>query len=174
MAIALTQGMRSNLIALQGVDKLMQTTQNRLSTGKRVNSALDDPVMGEYMASRLPSALPEGYLRLVDNEEMTTLNCSYRGRNSATNVLSFPYEALPGVESAQLGDIVICAPVVAREAVEQDKPVESHWAHMVVHGALHLLGFDHLDAAGADRMETLETHLLKQLGYPDPYRPHDS
>lgn len=113
-------------------------------------------------------------IRIVDEAEITALNHQYRGKDYPTNVLSFPYEALPGVESAQLGDIVICAPVVAREAVEQHKPVESHWAHMVVHGALHLLGFDHLDAAGADRMETLETHLLEQLGYPDPYRPHDS
>lgn len=112
-------------------------------------------------------------LRVVDEAEMTALNHEYRGKDYPTNVLSFPYEAMPGVDSALLGDIVICAPVVAREALEQDKPVESHWAHMVIHGVLHLLGHDHHDAAQAQRMEQLETRLLEQLGFPDPYRSRD-
>ena len=109
-------------------------------------------------------------VRVVDEAEITALNHRYRGKDYPTNVLSFPYEPMPGVDSALLGDIVICAPVVAREAVEQGKPVESHWAHMVLHGALHLLGFDHHDSAEAQRMEALEAELLAQLGYPDPYR----
>ena len=109
-------------------------------------------------------------VRVVDEAEITALNHLYRGKDFPTNVLSFPYEAMPGVESALLGDVVICAPVVAREAVEQGKPVESHWAHMVIHGVLHLLGHDHHDAAEAERMEALETQLLGQLGFPDPYR----
>lgn len=109
-------------------------------------------------------------VRVVDEAEITALNHEFRGKDYPTNVLSFPYEAMPGVESALLGDIVICAPVVAREAIEQGKPVESHWAHMVIHGALHLLGHDHHDAAEADRMEQLETRLLEQLGFSDPYQ----
>ena len=111
-------------------------------------------------------------IRIVDEAGITALNHQYRGKDYPTNVLSFPYEAMPGVESAQLGDIVICAPVVAREALAQDKTIESHWAHMIIHGVLHLLGFDHHDAAEADRMEALEAQLLERLGYPDPYRSH--
>jgi probable rRNA maturation factor len=113
-------------------------------------------------------------VRVVDEAEITALNHEYRGKDYPTNVLSFPYEAMPGVESALLGDIVICAPVVAREALEQGKPVESHWAHMVIHGALHLLGHDHHDAAEAERMEQQETRLLERLGFPDPYRSRDA
>jgi probable rRNA maturation factor len=113
-------------------------------------------------------------VRIVDEAEITALNQQYRGKEYPTNVLSFPYEEMPGVESGLLGDIIICAPVVAREAIEQSKPVESHWAHMVIHGALHLLGYDHHDAAGAGHMESLETRLLERLGFPDPYRSHDA
>lgn len=112
-------------------------------------------------------------IRVVDEAEITAFNQQYRGKDYPTNVLSFPYEGMPGVDSALLGDIVICAPVVAREAIEQDKPLDAHWAHMVIHGALHLLGHDHHDAAEAGRMEALETRLLEQLGFHDPYR-HDA
>lgn len=113
-------------------------------------------------------------VRVVDEAEITALNHQYRGKDYPTNVLSFPCEAMPGVDSVPLGDIVICAPVVAREAVEQSKPSESHWAHMVIHGALHLLGYDHHEAAEAQRMERLETQLVEQLGFPDPYRSREA
>jgi probable rRNA maturation factor len=109
-------------------------------------------------------------VRIVDEAEIIALNHRYRGKEYATNVLSFPYEAMPGVESSLLGDIVVCAPVVAREALEQGKAAEAHWAHMVIHGVLHLLGYDHHEAADAERMERLETRLLARLGFPDPYR----
>lgn len=109
-------------------------------------------------------------IRVVDEAEGAELNARFRGREGPTNVLSFPFEAPPGVELPLLGDIVICAPVVARQAREQDKAEEAHWAHMVVHGVLHLLGFDHRDEAEAAGMEALETEILAQLGYPDPYR----
>ena len=88
-----------------------------------------------------------------------------------TNVLSFPAELPAGVPLPVLGDLVICAPVVAREAQEQGKPPEAHWAHLVVHGCLHLLEFDHEDEAEAAEMEALERSILAAMGYPDPYAP---
>jgi probable rRNA maturation factor len=109
-------------------------------------------------------------IRIVDVEEMTVLNRDYRDRDGPTNVLSFPFEAPPQVKSDLIGDLVICAPVVAREAQEQGKPSAAHWAHMVVHGVLHLLGQDHMDETGAEAMEGLEREILAGLGYPDPYR----
>ncbi len=109
-------------------------------------------------------------IRVVEESESAELNGRYRHKAGPTNVLSFPFEAPPGLELPLLGDLVICAPVVAREAAEQGKPAEAHWAHMVVHGVLHLLGYDHLEEAEAEAMEALETDILARIGYPDPYR----
>ena len=112
-------------------------------------------------------------IRLVDEVEGANLNERFRGRHGPTNVLSFPFEPLPGLEVCDLiGDVVICAPVVAREAVAQGKSLQAHWAHMLVHGVLHLLGFDHLDAAQAAQMEGLETRIIRALGFPAPYEDH--
>ena len=108
-------------------------------------------------------------IRLVDEAESRSLNREYRGKNSPTNVLSFPFEAPPVVESDLLGDLAICAPVVAREAREQNKPLRSHWAHLVMHGVLHLLGFDHQNEQQAEEMEGVEAGLLARLGIADPY-----
>jgi len=108
-------------------------------------------------------------VRIVDEAEITALNRQYRGKDGATNVLSFTYEAIPGVETGQLGDIVICAPVVAAEAVAQGKALQAHWAHIVIHGVLHLLGHDHHRDREAQEMESLEIRLLADLGFPDPY-----
>lgn len=116
-------------------------------------------------------------IRLIDEEESRALNHEFRGRDYATNVLSFPFEMsddLPLELQAELGDgiigdIAICAPVVAREALEQGKPVQAHWAHMVVHGVLHLLGHDHVDDSGAEIMEALEIRILAELGFANPY-----
>jgi probable rRNA maturation factor len=108
-------------------------------------------------------------LRLVDEAEMAELNSNYRGQNGATNVLSFPTDLPTDLQLPMLGDIVICAPVVRREADEQGKPLQAHWAHMTVHGTLHLLGYDHIEDADAAIMEALETDILKQLAYPCPY-----
>jgi probable rRNA maturation factor len=108
-------------------------------------------------------------IRIVDEEEGAELNEQYREKKGATNVLSFPYQPMPGVASRLLGDIVICAPIVEREAEENDKPLISHWAHMVVHGTLHLLGYNHEVESEAIEMETLETAILLQLGFPPPY-----
>jgi probable rRNA maturation factor len=108
-------------------------------------------------------------LRIVDEAEITALNRQYRGKDGATNVLSFRFSPMPGVVTEQLGDIVVCAPVVATEAVSQGKSLEAHWAHMVIHGVLHLLGHDHHEEKDAQEMEALEIRLLAALGYPDPY-----
>jgi probable rRNA maturation factor len=106
-------------------------------------------------------------IRVVGSRESRALNAHWRGRDRPTNVLSFP--AAPGLRPAQLGDLVVCAPVVAREAREQGKALAAHWAHMIVHGTLHLLGFDHARAADARRMEGRERALLARLGFADPY-----
>jgi probable rRNA maturation factor len=108
-------------------------------------------------------------VRLVDADEMSQLNGRYRGKPEPTNVLSFP-AALPGeLELPLLGDIVICAPVVHEEAARQDKDPTAHWAHMTVHGTLHLLGYDHAGEAEATAMEALETAILQRLHYDNPY-----
>ena len=106
-------------------------------------------------------------IRVVDSRESRALNERWRGRAKPTNVLSFP--ASPEHAGRQIGDLVICAPVVAREAREQGKSLASHWAHMIVHGTLHLLGFDHERAVDAKRMEGRERALLARIGIADPY-----
>jgi probable rRNA maturation factor len=110
----------------------------------------------------------EQTIRIADEGESRQLNHDYRGKDSATNVLAFPSE-MDLLDYDCLGDLVICAPVVANEASEQNKTLESHWAHMVVHGMLHLQGFDHLSEEQARCMETLEIEILDTLGYTNPY-----
>ena len=113
--------------------------------------------------------LAELSLRLVDSPEGRVLNRQYRGKDYATNVLSFPAELPRGVKLPLLGDLVICAPVVAREAAEQDKSLRDHYAHLTIHGVLHLLGYEHANDADAERMEALERRILAGLGIADPY-----
>lgn len=108
-------------------------------------------------------------IRIVGAREGRVLNRQYRSKDYATNVLSFPVELPRGVASPLLGDLVICAPVVAREAHEQGKSPRDHYAHLTVHGVLHLLGFDHGNERDATRMEALETRILASLGIADPY-----
>lgn len=119
------------------------------------------------LAGRCP--VGEMTLRVVDLAEGTALNQTYRSRSGPTNVLSFPVENPAETDPPLLGDVVICAPVVKREAGEQHKTPLAHWAHMTVHGALHLLGYDHEEAEDAEVMERLECDILAGLGYPDPY-----
>jgi probable rRNA maturation factor len=103
-------------------------------------------------------------LRITNEAESRALNHRYRGRDYATNVLSFPYQ-----EPGMLGDLVLCAPVVAREAKAQGKPLRAHWAHLVIHGCLHLLGYDHEQSQAAEKMEKLEIRILRNLGFANPY-----
>ena len=108
-------------------------------------------------------------VRIVDEAESHELNLTYLGKDRPTNVLSFPFECPDEVELPLLGDLVICRQVVEREAVEQEKPLMAHWAHMVVHGSLHLLGYDHIEDNEAEEMESLETQIMQGLGFDDPY-----
>ncbi|MBD1564122.1 rRNA maturation RNase YbeY [Vibrio sp. SA48] len=108
-------------------------------------------------------------IRVVDVQESQQLNREYRGKDKPTNVLSFPFEAPPGMEIDLLGDLVICRQVVEQEAQEQNKPLLAHWAHMVVHGSLHLLGYDHIEDDEAEEMESLETEIMLDMGFEDPY-----
>jgi len=109
-------------------------------------------------------------VRIVDEQESVSLNDKFRGVNKATNVLSFPFENPPGLFLPILGDIVLCAPVIIREAAEQKKLLKAHWAHMIIHGMLHLLDYDHQTDEEAESMEKLETQLLASLGFPNPYQ----
>ncbi|MCQ4346226.1 rRNA maturation RNase YbeY [Pseudomonas stutzeri] len=122
------------------------------------------------LALRQRTAPSELTIRIVDEVEGRELNRTWRGKDYATNVLSFPAEIPEGIlDIPLLGDLVICAPVVEREAAEQGKARDAHWAHLTLHGCLHLLGYDHIDDAEAEEMEALERQLLAELGYPDPY-----
>ena len=124
-----------------------------------------------WLEAVLPQFQPESEVtvRLVDEAESHELNMTYRGKDKPTNVLSFPFEAPPGIELPLLGDLIICRQVVEQEAAEQQKALLAHWAHMVVHGSLHLLGYDHIEDDEAEEMESLETEIMLALGYPDPY-----
>jgi len=115
-------------------------------------------------------------IRIVDCSESATLNQRYRHQCGATNVLSFPFEAPEMISSPLLGDLVICAPVIEQQAEQQQKPLFHHWAHIVVHGVLHLCGYDHLSDAEAQIMESKEITLLKKLSIRNPYQeqiPHE-
>jgi probable rRNA maturation factor len=132
----------------------------------------------KWVAAALDGRIREADLaiRIVDSKEGRALNRHYRGKDYATNVLSFPADVAEGVKLPKgvkmplLGDLVLCAPVVAREARDQGKPLNAHYAHLTVHGALHLLGWDHEDDADAECMEKLEREILAGLGIEDPYR----
>ncbi len=116
-----------------------------------------------------PHGWTELNILIVGSAAGRRFNREFRKRDYATNVLSFPYEPAPGEHSGLLGDLVICAPVVAREAREQKKAVRDHFAHMTIHGVLHLLGYDHESERDAERMETLERAILAELRITDPY-----
>ena len=131
----------------------------------------------KWVAAALDGRIREADLaiRVVDSKEGRALNRHYRGKDYATNVLSFPADVAEGVKLPKgvkmplLGDLVICAPVVEREAEEQTKTLNAHYAHLTVHGVLHLLGWDHEDDKDAEAMEQLEREILAGLGLPDPY-----
>jgi len=137
---------------------------------QRASVCLQLPADDEFLrwaSAAAPDA--ELLIRIVDREESAQLNERYRGKHGATNVLSFPFVVPQGVATELLGDLVICAPVVLDEATTQGKPAEAHWAHLTVHGVLHLQGFDHQSQAEADVMEAEEIAILSRLGYANPY-----
>ena len=108
-------------------------------------------------------------IRLVDDQESAELNQQYRHKQGPTNILSFPFEAPDGFDTDLLGDLVICAPLIALEAQQQNKQLFDHWAHITIHGVLHLLGYDHIDDAEAEEMEALEIKILSRLNINNPY-----
>jgi len=108
-------------------------------------------------------------IRIVDESESAELNGRYRNKQGSTNVLSFPADLPDSLQLPLLGDLVICAQVVEREAQQQEKSTDAHWAHMTIHGSLHLLGYDHIDDRDADEMEQLETTIITHLNFPPPY-----
>lgn len=127
-------------------------------------------IWADTVLNALDTGEKEITIRFVDEDESQELNHQYRGKDKPTNVLSFPFECPPGVPLNLLGDLVICAPVIEKEADEQNKAVNDHYAHMVVHGILHLLGYDHIEDDEAEEMEALEIKLLAQLSIDDPYQ----
>ncbi|OOH86459.1 rRNA maturation RNase YbeY [Pasteurellaceae bacterium 15-036681] len=130
---------------------------------KWVNQALAMEAKSEdYLESEIT-------IRIVDEAESHDLNLTYRGKDKPTNVLSFPFDVPEGIELPLLGDLIICRQVVENEAKEQEKPLEAHWAHLAIHGTLHLLGYDHLTDEEAEEMESLETEIMQSLGFEDPY-----
>lgn len=142
-------------------------------------SAIDEPLLptmeqlthwvGCIFSDHSADECQELTIRFVDEAESQRLNRDYRGKDKPTNVLSFPFESPPGVTLPLLGDLIICHAVVAQEASEQDKPLSHHYAHMVIHGTLHLMGYDHIEEQEAEEMEQLECELLAMLNIPDPY-----
>lgn len=135
-------------------------------------SAIPTPTqLNQWVDAALPEQqrCAELTIRIVDKQESQDLNSRYRHKFSPTNVLSFPSQLPADIDIPLLGDLVICADIVAEEAQQQHKSCEAHWAHMVVHGTLHLLGYDHNTDDEADIMESLETRILTQLHYPPPY-----
>jgi len=135
------------------------------------NNTPDDADITQWITVFSTAVLAHGEVtvRIVNSEEMTNLNRRYRNINKPTNVLSFPFVDPPGVRSGILGDIVICAQIVATEALQQHIPIHHHWAHMLAHGLLHLQGLDHQQTTEAEKMERLEKDLLATLQIPDPY-----
>ncbi|MCL7929795.1 rRNA maturation RNase YbeY [Halomonas llamarensis] len=126
--------------------------------------------VGRVLAHHPAETRHEVTVRLVDVSESQALNRDYRDKDTPTNVLSFPFEAPPEVPIPLLGDLVICHAIVDQEAQQQHKPLAQHYAHMVIHGTLHLLGYDHIEDNEAEVMEQLECQILADLGIPDPYR----
>lgn len=141
---------------------VIQTASELLPDDSEIERWVHSALNGKYDNAQLT-------VRMVGYRESQQLNETYRHCSGPTNVLSFPFEQPDMVQPPLLGDLVICAPLVAKEAYDQGKELSAHWAHMVIHGVLHLIGYDHTSTHEADIMEGLEKKIMKELRYPDPY-----
>jgi probable rRNA maturation factor len=148
--------------SLPDVDVQIATSDENIPSDEDFQSWVAAALPPDRLASEIT-------IRVVGRDESQALNAQYRQQDKPTNVLSFPTDLPPELEIPLLGDLVVCAGVVEHEAHEQGKPLAAHWAHMVVHGTLHLLGYDHESDEEAEEMEALETRILGRIGFPAPY-----
>ena len=144
------------------IDVQVASRAEHIPTEERFQSWVNTALQGTDKSNEI-------CIRIVDEEEAAELNSKWRDKDGPTNVLSFPVDTPPEIEPRLLGDVIVCAQVVAREADEQDKPAEHHWAHLVIHGTLHLLGYDHINEEDAVIMESREAELLELLKIENPY-----
>lgn len=151
-------------IAIQNASAA-QVVPDRFSLQRWVDETLQDKLETAEMC-----------IRIVDEEESQQLNMQYREKNQSTNVLAFPVKIKEDLDQKQpyIGDLVICAPVVTREAIDQDKALMTHWAHIVIHGTLHLLGYDHIKDDEAEIMEGIEIEIMQRLGFTNPYETEEN
>lgn len=149
--------------------KIILINNNRLIVPTKKQFQLWINTIVHIIPNKIPTAAQEITINIVDKTTSHALNKTYRNKDYPTNVLSFHYDAMPGIESQSLGDLAICAEIVETEARDQQKSSESHWAHLTIHGMLHLLGYDHVIETDATIMESLEIRMLQSLGFRDPY-----
>lgn len=144
----------------------------QIATDDNQNLPTEEQIM-QWLNVILPQFMDnaEITIRIVDEQESQQLNNTYRHKDKPTNVLSFPFESPIEIEVPLLGDLIICKQVVEAEAKEQHKSLTAHWAHMIVHGCLHLLGYDHILDEEAEEMENIEIDIMQQLGFNNPYQP---
>ena len=142
------------------------TNQPNIPSVKQFQQWIDKTV--KIVSNKISKDCHEICIAIVDNATSAQLNETYRHKTGPTNVLSFPYQAIPGIKQVSLGDLAICAALVEEEAITQGKSAISHWAHLTIHGILHLCGYDHIIDEEAAIMEALEISLLKQLDFEDP------
>jgi len=122
-----------------------------------------------HISNSLPESIQEVCIRIIDSKQSAHLNQTFRNKQGPTNILSFHYEPVPGMPTESLGDLAICHEIVAAEAEQQHKQLQAHWAHLTIHGILHLLDYNHIKDEDAEQMEQLEIEILKTLNYPNPY-----
>lgn len=156
-------------IDLQFSDSLL--ADKKIFPSKKIISTWVSAAIDEQKKRLLKHA--EVSIRIVDESESAEFNKQYRQKNSATNVLSFPADLPEFIHSELLGDLLICAPVLEQEALQQNKKLIHHWAHIVIHGTLHLLAYDHIADSDANIMENLEIDILKRLNFPNPYQTNE-
>ena len=155
------------------MSKIHIDLQNAVEAESAPDEAECRTLVSEVLSMLKDEQPAELTIRIVDEAESAELNEEYRGKKGPTNVLSFPFEAPVELPVRLLGDLVICASKVESEAVDQHKSIKAHWSHLIVHGTLHLLGYDHQSDEQAEAMESLERNILHNLGFPDPYQTID-